>query len=70
MFMAHGWLNATGFVAIKGKELNVMFAGAKWRYELLTCEVKSKIFNKYVNIVYFETFVAEMLEELKLKWLA
>lgn len=70
MFMAHGWLNATGFVAIKGKELNVMFAGAKWRYELLTCEVKSKTFNKYVNIVYSEIVVAEMLEELKLKWLA
>lgn len=29
MFMAHGWLNATGYAAIKGKELNVMFAGAK-----------------------------------------
>lgn len=64
MFMAHGWLNATGYAARTGKELNVMFAGAKWRYVLLTCEVKSKIFNKYVNIVYSETFVAEMLKEL------
>lgn len=29
MYMAHGWLNATGYAAITGKELNVMFAGAK-----------------------------------------